>query len=205
MRVLALGLMLTLAAGGEFIPLFDGTTLDGWEGDPAWFRVEDGAIVAGSLEKPIPRNAFLCTTAEYADFELRLEVKLVGEQANAGIQFRSQRVPNHHEVSGYQADMGAGWWGGLYDEARRNRMLAQNDKQAIAAAVREGDWNEYIIRAEGPRIRLWLNGLLTAEWIEEDPEIPRTGIIGLQIHSGLPSEAAYRNIRLLRLTDAPAP
>lgn len=198
-----LALACLLSAPGNFEPLFDGTSLSGWEGDPAWFRVADGAIVAGTIEKAIPRNAFLCTTEEYADFELRLDVKLVGENANAGIQFRSARIPDHHEVIGYQADMGEGWWGALYDESRRNCVLAQNDKKAIQATLRAEEWNEYIIRAEGPRIRLWINGLLTADWTEEDTDIASAGIIGLQIHSGPPSEAAYRNIRIMRLNSPP--
>ena len=70
------------------------------------FRVEEGAIVAGTLKQPIPHNEFLCTTKEYANFDLCLKAKLVGDGDNAGIQFRSKRVPNHHEVSGYQCDMG---------------------------------------------------------------------------------------------------
>jgi len=88
------------------ISLFDGKTLAGWEGDLNWFRVENGAIVGGSLEKEIPHNMFLCTTNEYGDFELKLEIKLLGPGDNSGIQFRSRRIPGSTEVSGYQADAG---------------------------------------------------------------------------------------------------
>src|SRR5437660_6727417 len=91
--------------------LFDGKTLAGWEGDTAkTWRVEDGAIVGGSLDTVVPRNEFLCTKKTYYDFELRLKVKLVGdlEKANGGVQIRTKRIPKHHEVSGYQADMGQG-------------------------------------------------------------------------------------------------
>ncbi|MBM4029849.1 MAG: DUF1080 domain-containing protein, partial [Planctomycetes bacterium] len=111
----------------QTIALFDGKTFDGWEGNLDYFRIEDGAIVGGSLDKAIPRNEFLCTKKEYGDFELRLKVKLLGDlaRANAGIQIRSRRIPNHHEMIGYQADMGQKYWGCLYDESRRNRILAQ--------------------------------------------------------------------------------
>ena len=86
------------------MPLFNGKTLDGREGDLKIFRVEDGAIVAGSLDNKIARTEFLCTTRSQGDFELRLKVKLLGaDQANAGIQFRTQRIPNNHDVIGYQA------------------------------------------------------------------------------------------------------
>ena len=88
------------------VSLFDGKSLDGWEGDLNWFRVEEGAIVAGSLEKKIPQNLFLCTTKEYCDFELKVQAKLIGPGDNSGIQFRSQRVAGDTEGSGYQADMG---------------------------------------------------------------------------------------------------
>lgn len=178
--------------------LFDGKNFEGWEGGHGFFRVEDGAIVGGTLKKPIPHNAFLCTKAEYGDFELRASFKLLGAGANAGIQFRSQRIPNHHEVSGYQADMGGIFWGCLYDESRRNKVLVSpKDKKALNAALKKDDWNEYRVRCEGPRIQLWINDVQTVDYTETDPKIPRHGIIGLQIHGGGPSEAWYKDIVLM--------
>jgi hypothetical protein len=111
------------------VSIFDGKTFDGWEGNLDYFRIQDGAIVAGSLKQGIPRNEFLCTKKVYRDFELSLKVKLIGDsaKANAGIQIRSRRIPNHHEMIGYQADMGQHYWGCLYDESRRNRILAKPD------------------------------------------------------------------------------
>jgi len=184
-------------------PLFDGRTFTGWEGDTAnSFRIEDGAIVGGNLKAPIPHNEFLCTTQTYGNFILRLECKLVGP-GNAGIQIRSQRVPNHHEVSGYQADMSAGadggYWGCLYDESRRNRMLARPERDVIKKALKPDGWNLYEIRCEGLRIQLAINGVQTVDYTEADDKIPATGIIGLQIHGGPPSEAWYRNITIEEL------
>ena len=180
------------------VSIFDGKTLDGWEGDPASFRIQDGAIVAGSLEKEIPRNEFLCTTKEYHDFELTLKVKLVGDpaKANAGIQIRSRRRPDHHEMIGYQADMGQHYWACLYDESRRNRILAKPDAEQLRLALKPDDWNEYVIRCVGPRIQLWMNGYQTVDYIEPDESIERAGLIGLQIHSGPPTEAWYKDIRI---------
>ena len=185
--------------------LFDGKTLEGWEGNADYFRIEDGAIVAGTLEKPIPNNEFLCTTRQFGDFEMILEVKLRGEGNNAGVQFRSRRVPGDHEVSGYQCDVGSAWdrpvWGGLYDESRRNKMLAEGPAESLKEWVKEGDWNELRILAKGTRIQLFLNGHPTVDYTEQAAaeEVPRTGIIGLQIHSGPPTEAWYRHIRIRRL------
>ena len=191
---------MTLAAEpGEFVSLFDGRTLDGWEGNKDVFRVADGAIVAGSLEKGQPHNEFLCTREPYGDFELRLQFKVLGQGANAGVQIRSQRIPNHHEVSGFQADLGDGWWGSLYDESRRNKTLAKPDEAALAKVLKRDDWNEYVIRCEGPRIQLWINGLPTVDYTETEKDIPQSGIIGLQIHGGGPSEAWYKDIKLKKL------
>lgn len=193
------------ACMAESKPLFDGKTFDGWDGDTkdTW-RIEDGAIVGGSLDRVVPRNEFLCTTKTYADFELKVKFKLVGDRnkANAGVQFRTKRIPKHHEVSGYQADVGQGYWGALYDESRRNRVLAQPDKKLIEKLVKHEAWNEYRIRCEGPRIRLWLNGTLTVDYTEKDEKIDRAGIIGLQIHGGAKARAFYKDIRIEELTPA---
>ncbi|MEO6236705.1 MAG: DUF1080 domain-containing protein, partial [Vicinamibacterales bacterium] len=137
----------------------------------------------------------------YGDFELRLKVKLLGgDGANAGIQFRTRRIPNHHEVSGYQADMGTGWWGALYDESRRKKVLTGPDQEKMKSVIRVDDWNDYVIRAEGRRIQIWVNGVQTVDYVEEDPNIETTGVIAVQIHGGPPSEALYKDITLLDLS-----
>jgi hypothetical protein len=187
----------------EFVALFDGKSLDGWEGNLEVFRVAEGAIVGGSLKERIPRNEFLCTKTEFGDFELRLQAKLVGEGNNAGIQFRSRRIPNHHEVSGYQCDMGSAFgrniWGAIYDESRRRKVLAEGEQAKIHEAFKPHDWNELVIRCEGPRIQVWLNGYQTVDYIEQDDQIARRGVIGLQIHGGAPAEASYMEIKIKTL------
>src|SRR6476661_1237429 len=128
---LAFALLVSPAFAADPIPLFDGKTLAGWEGDAKTWRVEDGAIVGGSLDAVVPRNEFLCTTKTYGDFELKLKFKLLGDKdkANGGVQFRTKRIPKHHEVIGYQADIGQGYWGALYDESRRGKVLAGPSKE----------------------------------------------------------------------------
>jgi len=83
-----------------FKPLFDGKSFEGWDGNLDVFQIRDGAIVGGSLDEKVARNEFLTTKREFADFELRLEFKLVGKGANAGVQIRSERIPDHHEMIG---------------------------------------------------------------------------------------------------------
>jgi hypothetical protein len=179
------------------VPLFDGRTLQGWEGDTrkTW-RVEDGAIVGGSLDETVPRNDFLCTTREYGNFVLRLKFKLLGTEGfvNGGVQFRSRRLTDPaHEMTGYQADLGAKYWGSLYDESRRNKTLAAPRPEQLAT-LKLNDWNDYEIRAEGPRIRLSINGVQTVDYTEPDATIPQSGLIGLQIHGGGKAKVFYKDL-----------
>jgi hypothetical protein len=189
------------AESGKTVSIFDGKTFKGWEGDTnKTFHIQDGAIVGGSFKAPVPRNEFLCTTRDYTNFVLTLKFKLLGEGSNAGIQFRTRRIPNHHEVSGYQADMGdPSWWGCLYDESRRNKILAQANADEVKKVLKRDDWNEYKIKADGNRITLWLNGLQTIDYTEMDEKIDRAGIIAVQIHAGPPSEAWYKDITIQEL------
>jgi hypothetical protein len=164
------------------------------------FRIEDGAIVGGSLDEPVPRNEYLCTKATYDDFELKLQFKVLGESANAGIQIRSERVPASNEMIGYQADLGNNWWGCLYDE-RRHKLLTGPDEAERTKIIRKNDWNQYVIRCQGRRVQLWINGQQTVDYTEPDETIPQVGVIGLQIHVGPPSEAWYKDLWLTNLKD----
>ncbi len=184
-------------------PIFDGRSFEGWEGDvgTVW-RIEDGALVAGSLERRQEKNNFLATTKEYGDFELTLQWRLEGSEGfvNGGVQFRSRRIPDHHEVVGYQADLGAGYDGALYDESRRKKMLAQPSEELLAKARRPlGEWNDYRIRAEGPRIRIWLNGVQTVDYTETDEGIDRTGVVAVQIHGNATALVRYRDLGIVEL------
>lgn len=199
---LVMGMVIALGAdSGKAVSIFDGKTFEGWEGDTTkTFRIQDGAIVGGTLKERIPRNEFLCTTRPYTNFVLRLKFKLIGDGANAGVQIRTKRIPNHHEVIGYQADMGdPSWWGALYDESRRNKVLAQANMEAVNKVLKRNDWNEYVIRCEGRRIQLWINGLQTVDYTEPDEKIEQTGLVCVQIHSGPPSEAWYKDITIEEL------
>jgi hypothetical protein len=199
--ILVFGLTAHAAEKGRVVRLFDGKTFKGWEGDTnKSFRIEDGAIVGGTLKEKIPRNEFLCTTRVYTNFVLRLKFKLLGKGANAGVQIRTKRIPNHHEVSGYQADMGdPSWWGALYDESRRNRVLAKSNMEEVEKVLKREDWNDYEIRCEGKRIVLKINDVQSSEYEETDPKIEDHGVIAVQIHAGPPSEAWYKDITIEEL------
>ncbi len=185
------------AAEPGFTPLFNGNDLSGWEGDPFFWKVADGALVGKT--PGIAYNDFLATEQEYADFILRFQVLLADNAGNSGVQFRSRRESGSMAMIGYQADISDVFWGALYDEHRRRVMLAQPSEALIARAVKINDWNDYEIHAEGKRIVLKLNGIVTADYTEEDESIPQTGVIAVQVHSGPPIEVRFRNMRIKEL------
>ncbi|RCR69838.1 3-keto-disaccharide hydrolase [Larkinella punicea] len=185
------------------VRLFDGKTFRGWEGDTlkTW-RIRDGALVGGSLTETVPHNDFLCTTRPYANFILRVKFKLLGTDGfiNTGVQFRSKRLTNPaYEMTGYQADLGKGYWASLYDESRRNKTLIAPDSMLVKKILKPNDWNDYEIRAENRRIRLYLNGKQTVDYTEPDRTIPQEGLIGLQIHGGGKAEVHFKDLFLEEL------
>jgi acetyl esterase/lipase/prenyltransferase beta subunit len=173
------------------IPLFDGHTLEGWDGDKNLWSAKDGKIVGTS--PGLNHNDFLATKADYGDFILQLSFRLRGDDSsNSGVQFRSVRVPGH-EMSGYQADIGQGYWACLYDESRRNKVLVQASEKALAA-IHKNEWNHYTIRAMGDQITLSLNGVTSVTYREPDASIARAGKIALQIHAGKPMTVEFKDI-----------
>jgi hypothetical protein len=175
-------------------PLFNGKDLTGWEGKAELWKAEGGAIVG--VSEGLKENHFLVTTEEFGDFELRFEVKLHQPNGNSGVQFWSQRLPNSTEMIGYQADIGPGYCGSLYDESRRRKVLAAANPEVIAKTLKVGDWNEYVVRAVGDRITLSINGTTTVDYREPDAQIPRKGKFGLQLHSGGPFKIEFRKLLL---------
>ncbi len=154
----------------------------------------------------IDHNEFLATTRSYGDFILRLSFRMLDGKGNSGVQFRSVRVPGH-EMSGYQADIGEGYWGSLYDESRRNKILVAASAEALKA-LNKSDWNDYVIKARGDAINLSLNGKESVAYRETDRSIARDGLLAVQIHAGGPMEVQFKDMFIQPLpiptTDAPA-
>lgn len=187
------------------VSLFDGKSLDQFEGDSKIWRVEDGLLTGGSLTEQITRNHFLATKKSYHNFVLKLKIKITGTGfVNSGVQIRSLRVPNNTEMSGYQVDAGAGWWGKLYDESRRNKVIGEaKDLAAVNASIKADDWNEYQIRAEGPRIQSWVNGVPALDYTEQDTNIAQDGHIAIQVHSGGKVMVQVKDITIEELPPTP--
>jgi putative membrane-bound dehydrogenase-like protein len=190
-----------LATPDNVTGFFNGIDLTGWvvQNEPTddvnhrgHWTVENGEIVG--ISTGLDHNEFLMSELAVEDFELTLEVLLKDDAGNSGIQFRS--VPlGDGEMRGYQADVGPGWWGKLYEEQGR-ALLHDQDYSSI---VNLGEWNEYRIVAVGPRVRTFINGHPCVDLV--DPEGARRGVIALQLHSGGPTEVRFRNLSL-RLLDA---
>jgi putative membrane-bound dehydrogenase-like protein len=175
-----------LATPENLKDFFSGQDLTGWHGDPSLWSVENGEIVGRS--DGLKANAFLASELALADFRLRVEVNLVDNRGNSGIQFRSESLGDG-AVKGYQADMGRGWWGKLYEEHGRGLLWSHSGE----AHVRPG-WNTYEIQAKGSKIRTWINGQPCVEL--EDTGGARRGIVALQLHSGGATEVRFRNFEI---------
>lgn len=184
-------------AEGKFQPLFDGKTLNGWQGDPELWRVENGELVGSTENKQLQRNSFLSTTKSYRNFVLRLKFKL--RNHNSGVQYRSKQHPDY-VVRGYQADIADNQYLGiLYEEGGRG-ILKTVDAKEVAKHYKPDDWNEYVITVDGPHITQALNGYTTVDYVEQDEaKGAKEGIIGLQLHTGPKMEIRFKDIEIKEL------
>ncbi|ADB42296.1 3-keto-disaccharide hydrolase [Spirosoma linguale] len=186
------------------VSLFDGKTLTGWKTvDPAHqklWSVADSMIKSGDGVHKIPENTYLHTLKEYGDFEFRCLFRLHGDpktgMINSGIQYRS--LLEGGKIVGYQADIGNGFWGDLYDEHRREKLVS-GDLRTLRHILKEDGWNSYIIRCKGNRHELYINGVKTCDYIEKDSKIPQKGVIAVQIHSGGVAQVEFRDLVIVEL------
>lgn len=172
----------------ELPPLFNGKNLDNWIGDKELWTVQDGVIV-GRTETGLKHNNFLVSREQYDNFVLTLDIKLEPDSANSGIQFRST-PRDDGEVEGYQADVGKGWWGSIYEELGRG-LLHDGYKSRGQKAVVPEAWNHYVIYAVGSELRVEINGTVCTHLRDG---ARTTGHIALQIHSGGPTDVRFKNI-----------
>lgn len=206
-------------------PLFDGKSLQGWEGDERFWSVENGELVGrSSAERPLSRSTWLIWRGgELRDFRLELDFQLHG--GNSGVQFRS-RDGGNFQVDGYQADLedGPDWSGCLYEQggrgvcARRGEVVSfaadgtrtaeqRADSAELLRVLRPQQWNRYAIEARGPSIAIFINGVEMTRVADLDPaRFAAQGILALQLHQGPPMEVRFRNITLIEYAAAePAP
>jgi hypothetical protein len=216
---------IVLIAGGppdtEFRSLFDGKTLEGWRAaDMSHWSVEDGAITAKiTPEQPLTENLYLIWQGgKLSDFELKLKHRVFGSPGiNCGFQFRSEEMPNH-DVKGYQVDnnLDTDWGVRLYDEHGRETLAWRGESAEFDAAgqrtvrpipeaqgpapFRLDEWHEYHLICRGPHLLLKVNGQKVAEVFDHDPsQQDFSGILALQLHTGPPTTAQFKDILLREL------
>ena len=228
---LLLAIVLSCAAGAleaqeGAVSLFNGKDLAGWDGDPRFWTVKDGAITGVStVENPVKTNTFLIWKGgKVKNFELWAKFRLEGN--NSGIQYRSKDLGNWI-VGGYQADIDAsGRYTGILYEERGRGILAQRgqkvtvaadgkkvetgrtgSKEELVAAIKKGDWNEYVVTAIGNHIVHRINGKVMAEVTDEQVDKRSTeGILALQLHSNKdPMKVQFKDIRLKEIKRAEGP
>ena len=164
-------------------------------GRSLWNAVSAPSTLSSCSAPPAPPSSYgdLVTCAE------RGRVTLVGVAAgrdlvpnkeNSGVQFRSEALPDG-EMKGPQADVGLGWWGKLSEESDRGIL---SDNKFGEQVVKVDDWNEYVIVAEGSRVKTWINGQLCVDL--DDPKLSRRGIFAFQIHFGGAMAVRFKDLKL---------
>ncbi len=206
----------------DAISLFDGKTLDGWEGAEGLWRVEDGAITGESTAAaPLKGNTFLIwRKGTVADFEIEFQYRILSDSANSGLQYRSKDHGNF-VVGGYQADIESGSKysginygektsrGILADRGQRVRFVDGQDKKVeqfapgadLQKAIKgKGEWNSYKVVAKGATLTHTINGTLMSETIDESAkDAVKEGILAFQLHQGPPMKIQFKDIKLTTL------
>jgi len=201
-----------------FEPMFDGSSMAGWEGDKEFWKAEGGMLVGESTAaKPLPANTFLIwTKSQPGDFELKMDFHITA--GNTGVQYRSERAPDvgPFVLKGYQADIDFAnqWTGQLYEERGRTFMalpgqatVSSGDQprvfgtvtpaDALKAAINVGGWNTLHVIARKELVVHAINGKVSAVFLDGDAaHRPSAGFLGLQLHMGPPMKAEFRNIGL---------
>ena len=204
-----------------FEPLFDGKTLDGWDGNPEFWSVQGRRHHRPNDQprsRPRETRSSSGARATSADFELRLEFKIVG--GNTGMQYRSKEV-GKWVIGGYQADFDAAghWAGTLYEEKGRGMLAKRGQKVVVpdgeqarrssarrlprrtsSPRSRRKTGTSYTIIAQGNHLVQKLNGITTVDLTDDDPKKRAAkGLLALQLHAGPPMTVQFRNIRIKKL------
>ena len=218
------GQALAADLGKGFKSIFDGKTLKGWNGDPKFWSVQDGAITGKTTkENPTKGNTFIIWEGKTGNFDLRLDYKIIG--GNSGIQYRSFKAdgPDEWRIGGYQADFEAGdtFSGICYGERFRGILSLRGKKTIltvgddgklkkevedfakdadIAKAIKKEDWNSYRIVARNFNLTHYINGVKTTQVIDRDRKTRRAeGWVALDLHAGPPMNVQFKNIRIKEL------
>jgi hypothetical protein len=184
------------------VDLFDGKTLEGWQGYKDLWSVKDGEIV-GRNENPLAFSTYLLTNDKYSDFRLTFSSKLVESEMHSGIAFWGEVRPDvskqpekdrtKHTYAGHLVMFPSGY--GLYDLFGRNGLPV--DGKPAQKVGKQHDWNDIEILAQGNRIRVAINGVQVVDWRDPEPQRIKEGSIGLQLHSNnVAQEVRFKGLKL---------
>ncbi len=211
------------ASATATVPVFDGTTLNGWDGDLDYWRVEDGCITGETTAaRKLKKNTFLLWRAgKVGDFDIEFDYRILSDWANSGLQYRSRDIGGYL-VAGYQANIESGVNNGmnyseetgrgilalvgqrvwLGDGTAKNRIEVIGDRTALLRAVKpKGEWNHYALTARGTTMTILINGTLLSETIDQSSrDADSSGILALQLHVGPPMKIQFKGFILLPLT-----
>ena len=207
-----------------FESMFDGKTLEGWKGLEGFWSVKDGAISGAEDKQHAAPQTFLIYDKPVANFELHYKYKFATPNGNSGVQFRSKVYkPDTFAVGGYQADCDAkrGYDGSIYDEhgvaggrgtmsnrgdkttwtaenKREVEKLPENNKQ-LQEFVKQGDWNDVVLVADGNHVSYTINGHLMTDLTDNSPKALKEGVLALQLHAGFVMEIQFKDLKLKTL------
>jgi len=210
------------ADGDGFVSLFDGKTLDGWEGLDGFWSVKDGVIVGQEdRSHPAPQTFLIYKNRNFSDFELHIKYRFATPDGNSGIQFRSKIIkPAQLQVGGYQADMDGkrGYDGTIYDEqgvaggrgtmsnrGERTVWTEENKRTAtklpesageLKNLIKTNDWNDVVLVAQGPHVTYTINGHLMTDLTDNSPKALHDGVLALQLHAGFVMEIQFKDVRI---------
>ena len=184
----------------ETIKLFDGASLDGWEGHKELWSVQNEEII-GKNTDPVKVSTYLLTKAKFSDFHLKFSAKLVQSEMHSGIALWGEVAPTRGDKYTYKGHLvmfPSGW--GLYDLYGRAGLKV--DAEPAKKVGKQHDWNDMEIFAQGNRIRLIANGVLVVDWRDPEPTRIKEGPIGLQLHSNMvPQEVRFKGLVLATFPD----
>lgn len=197
-------IFLTQSCIGQIVGTETAVNLNDWKAvKPAnqhFWSVTDSTITGGDGKQNMPTNTYLHSAKTYKDFELRCLFRITGNHdlglINSGIQYRS--VLEDNKIVGYQADIGKGYWGDIYDEHRRAKLI-DGDLNVLKQLLNEDGWNSYIVRCKADIHELYINGVKTTEYKEMDKDITSEGVIAIQLHSGGNAKIEVKNITITEL------
>lgn len=208
-----------------FHRILTGNTLENWEGNPEYWRFEDGILIGEITPQNIllENSFFIWKEEKVRDFELKVEYR-ISSDGNSGINYRSEKVEDtEYVLRGYQADIDGlnRYSGQIYEEKGRSILAARGQvalvseenkisvigstgkDSLLSSVVNRDEWNDYHLIVRGNTFIHMINGRVMSIAIDEGGKQKEEGLLGLQLHRGPPMKVEFRNLQLKKFTNGP--